>query len=75
MLTQVHLLPITANTHQHAPKAGLTSAIGALLSPYLEYGKVVTIGSGFAANNVSPNWALGDSSKDPSNLFLIVEVG
>ncbi|KAG2423370.1 hypothetical protein HYH02_015342 [Chlamydomonas schloesseri] len=54
-------------------EAQLTSACRGLLQPYLATEDAVTIKSGFARNKVSPDWALGDSAKDPSNVFLIFE--
>ncbi len=34
----------------------------------------MTIATGFA-DEATPDWALGDSHKHPSNLFLVLEVG
>ncbi|KAG2446660.1 hypothetical protein HYH02_008230 [Chlamydomonas schloesseri] len=55
-------------------EAQLTKRIRGLLLPFLEDEMVTTIESGFADSSVSPDWALGDSPKNPTNLFLIAEV-
>lgn len=54
--------------HIHAPQAALTKAVRDLLVQYLGGVQAVPIRSGFAAYAI-PDWALGDSGKDPSNLF------
>ncbi len=76
---RVHLITGTSLdfsfSSEHTHQAVLTKNVRAKLGPYLVDEKLVPIGSGFAANRVSPDWALGDSSKNPSNVFLIFEVG
>ncbi len=57
-------------------QAQLTKRVRGLLLPFLADGRMVTtIESGFAVDNVSPDWALGDSRENLTNLFLIAEVG
>ncbi|KAG2422317.1 hypothetical protein HXX76_016118 [Chlamydomonas incerta] len=63
---------IGADLYQN--EAQLTKRVRGLLLPFLEDKVVTTVESGFAGNNVSPDWALGDSPKNPTNLFLIAEV-
>ncbi|PNW71056.1 hypothetical protein CHLRE_17g744697v5 [Chlamydomonas reinhardtii] len=55
-------------------EAQLTKSVQDLLQRFLADKAVTTIKSGFAGTNVSPSWALGDSPKNPTNLFLIAEV-
>ncbi len=66
-------LPVSTPT-KHAPQAELTRAVRDLLGRYLEGEKAVAIESGFA-EQANPDWALGDSRRDPTNLFLVLKVG
>ncbi|KAG2439785.1 hypothetical protein HYH02_010661 [Chlamydomonas schloesseri] len=55
-------------------EARLTDEVRGVLESYLEDDRAFPITSGFAVNNVKPDWSLGDASQSPSNLFLVVEV-
>ncbi|KAG2489515.1 hypothetical protein HYH03_011966 [Edaphochlamys debaryana] len=55
-------------------ESGLTAAVRKVLEPVLTTPTLQTITSGFAdLSTAVPDWAVGDSSAKPDNLFLIFE--
>lgn len=65
--------------HERIQQANLTKAVEDLLIPYLQHDEVARIRSGFeqgtSRGQAVTGWSLGDREKNPSNLFLVVEVG